>query len=44
MRNRHINSVTVSILIMMLLGAVTSFILFIVLLIPLALLITIFGG
>ena len=44
MRNRHINTVTVSVLVMMLLGAVISFVLFLILLIPLALLIKIFGG
>ena len=44
MRNRRIDTVTVSILVMMLLGAVISFVLFLILLIPLVLLIKIFGG
>lgn len=44
MRNKRIDITTISLIIAALLGAVVTFLLFVILLIPLALLIKIFGG
>lgn len=44
MRNKRIDITTISLIIAALLGAVVTFVLFLFLLIPLALLIKVFGG
>ena len=44
MRNRRLDITTMSLIVAALLGAVISFVLFLILLIPLVLLIKIFGG
>ena len=44
MRNRRLDITTMSLVVAALLGAVVTFLLFVILLIPLALLIKIFGG
>lgn len=44
MRNRHLDITTMSLVVAALLGAVVTLVLFLILLIPLVLLIKIFGG
>ena len=44
MRNRHLDITTMSLFVAALLGAIVTFLLFVILLIPLVLLIKIFGG
>ena len=44
MRNRHLDITTMSLIVAALLGAIVTLLLFVILLIPLALLIKIFGG
>ena len=44
MRNRRIDITTMSLFVAALLGAIVTFLLFVILLVPLALLIKVFGG